>query len=86
MEYYAFQNRIVSGDMDRLTSMKIFVRIIQLGSFTAVALEMGMTQSSVSKKMSALETRLGATLLTRNNRQILLTEVVVCYFLILGFK
>jgi len=60
--------------------MKIFVRIIQLGSFTAVAVEMGLTQSSVSKKMSALERSLGATLLTRSNRQILLTEVGTNYY------
>ena len=66
--------------MDRLTSMKIFVRIIQLGSFTAVALEMAMTQSSISKKMSALETQLGATLLTRSNRQVLLTEIGTNYY------
>jgi len=66
--------------MDRFTAMKIFVRIIQLGSFTAVAAEMGMTQSSVSKKVSALESNLGATLLTRSNRQVLLTEVGTNYY------
>ena len=66
--------------MDRFTSMNIFVRIIQLGSFTAVATEMGMTQSAVSKKMAALETSLGATLLTRSSRQILLTEVGTNYY------
>ena len=66
--------------MDRLTAMKIFVRIIQLGSFTAVAVEMGMTQSSISKKMSGLETQLGATLLTRSNRQVLLTEIGTNYY------
>ncbi|MCJ8299179.1 MAG: LysR family transcriptional regulator [Pseudomonadales bacterium] len=60
--------------------MKIFVRIIQLGSFTAVALEMAMTQSSISKKMSALETQLGATLLTRSSRQVLLTEIGTNYY------
>jgi len=66
--------------MDRFTAMKIFVRIIQLGSFTAVALEMGLTQSAVSKKVSALERILGATLLTRSNRQVLLTEVGTNYY------
>ena len=66
--------------MDRFSAMKIFVRIIQLGSFTAVAVEMGLTQSSVSKKISALERSLGATLLTRSNRQVLLTEVGTNYY------
>ncbi len=66
--------------MDRFTAMKIFVRIIQMGSFTAVAGEMSMTQSSISKKIAALEANLGATLLTRNNRQIQLTEVGANYY------
>lgn len=61
--------------MDRFTSMKIFVRIVQLGSFTAAAAEMGLTQSSISKKMAALEHSLGTRLLARNNRQIIMTEV-----------
>ena len=61
--------------MDRFTAMKIFVRIAQLGSFTAAAAEMGATQSSISKKMAALEHTLGSTLLVRNSRQILMTEV-----------
>ncbi len=66
--------------MDRFTAMKIFVRIIQMGSFTAVAAEMSMTQSSISKKIAALEANLGATLFTRSNRQILLTEVGANYY------
>lgn len=66
--------------MDRFTSMKIFTRIIQLGSFTAVASEMGMNQSTVSKKVAALEDSLGATLLTRTNRKVILTEVGTNYY------
>ncbi len=66
--------------MDRFTAMKIFVRIIQMGSFTAVAVEMSMTQSSISKKIAALEASLGATLFTRSNRQIILTEVGANYY------
>ncbi len=66
--------------MDRFTAMKIFVRIIQLGSFTAVAAEMGVSQSAVSKKIAGLETSLGATLLTRSNRQVILTEVGANYY------
>lgn len=66
--------------MDRFTAMKIFVRIIQLGSFTGVAIEMGMTQSAISKKIAALESSLGAKLLTRSNRQVLLTEIGTNYY------
>ncbi len=66
--------------MDRFLSMKIFVRIVQLGSFTAVAADMEMTQSSVSKKMAALETGLGSKLIVRNCRKVQLTEVGSNYF------
>ena len=61
--------------MDRFSAMKIFVRIVQLGSFTAAADELGATQSSISKKIAALEHSLGSSLMVRTNRQILLTEV-----------
>ena len=66
--------------MDRFLSMKIFVRVVQLGSFTAVAIEMEMTQSSVSKRVAALETGLGTKLIIRNCRKTLLTEVGSNYF------
>ncbi|WP_298773487.1 LysR family transcriptional regulator [uncultured Shewanella sp.] len=66
--------------MDRFLSMKIFVRIIQLGSFTAVASELNMTQSSISKKIAALEKNLGTKLIIRNSRQILLADVASHYY------
>ncbi|WDE05943.1 LysR family transcriptional regulator [Thalassomonas viridans] len=66
--------------MDRFLSMKIFVRIVQLGSFTAVAADMEMTQSSVSKRMAALEAGLGCKLIVRNSRKILLTEAGSQYY------
>jgi len=60
--------------VDQFLPVKIFVRIVQLGTFTAVAKDLGLTQSSVSKKMTALEASLGVKLLTRSSRQVLLTE------------
>ena len=41
--------------MDRLTAMGLFVRIVETGSFSAVAREMNMTQPTVSKQLTALE-------------------------------
>ncbi|MEH6449417.1 MAG: LysR family transcriptional regulator [Oleispira sp.] len=66
--------------MDRFSAMQIFVRIVQLGSFTAVANEMAMTQSAVSKKIAALEDTLAAKLLNRSSRKVVLTEVGSNYF------
>ncbi|MEH6577726.1 MAG: LysR family transcriptional regulator [Amphritea sp.] len=66
--------------MDRLTAMRIFVRVVQTESFSAVAEEMRISQSSVSKKISALESYIGSRLLTRSSRKIMLSEVGSGYY------
>ena len=60
--------------MDRLTAMELFVRIVETGSFSAVAREMDTTQPTVSKQLSALEQKLKVRLLNRSTRQLSLTE------------
>ncbi len=66
--------------MDRLTAMQIFVRVVESGSFSAVAREGNTTQSSVSKHVAALERALGARLLSRTTRSLALTEEGERYF------
>lgn len=60
--------------MDALKSIDAFARVVDLGSFSAAARAMGTTQSHVSKLVGALERRLGAPLLERNARMLVLTE------------
>lgn len=60
--------------MDRLQAMQTLVRVVELGSFSAAAREMGGTQSAVSKQVAGLEKRLGAQLLARSTRALKLTE------------
>ncbi len=60
--------------MDRLAAMKVFVRVVEAGSFSSVARESATTQSAVSKQIAALETHLGASLLSRSTRALSLTE------------
>jgi DNA-binding transcriptional LysR family regulator len=60
--------------MDRFGAMEIFVRLVEAGSFSAVARERGVGQPAVSKQVSALEAELGTELLRRNTRSIALTE------------
>lgn len=60
--------------MDRLDAMRLFVRLVESGSFTAVARAEGMGQPAVSKQIGALERYLGAQLLTRTSRQVSVTE------------
>ena len=66
--------------MDKLQAMKTFVRVVEAGSFSAVAHESDATQSAVSKQVAALERELGATLLTRTTRSLALTEEGERYF------
>src|ERR1700723_2082751 len=60
--------------MDRFDAMQIFVRVVEKGSFSAVAKERGIGQPAVSKQVAALENELGAELIRRTSRSIALTE------------
>jgi DNA-binding transcriptional LysR family regulator len=60
--------------MDRLDAIKIFVRVVESGSFSAVARELGVGQPAVSKQVASLEVHLGAQLLMRTSRNLSLTE------------
>jgi len=63
-----------------LNDILIFTRVVQTGSFTAAARALGMPKSSVSRKVSDLEDRLGARLLQRTTRQLGLTDAGRLYF------
>jgi LysR family transcriptional regulator for bpeEF and oprC len=52
----------------------MFVRVVESGSFSAVAREAGVGQPAVSKQITALEAHLGAQLLRRTSRSLSLTE------------
>ncbi len=54
--------------MDRLDAMHAFVRLVELGSFSAVADELRVNQSTVSKWIARLEEQLGARLMDRTSR------------------
>jgi DNA-binding transcriptional LysR family regulator len=66
--------------MDRLDAMEMFVRIVETGSFSAVAREMGTTQPTISKQITALEGRLKTRLLNRSTRRLSLTESGQAYY------
>jgi DNA-binding transcriptional LysR family regulator len=60
--------------MDRLEAMQMFVRIVETGSFSAVARELGTTQPTISKQLTALEQRVKTRLLNRSTRSLSLTD------------
>jgi len=57
-----------------MRQLKYFVRVAELGSITKAAAAMSIAQPALSRHIRELETELGATLLTRNGRGVLLTE------------
>jgi DNA-binding transcriptional LysR family regulator len=60
--------------MDRLTALEIFVRVVDAGSFSAVARHQQIGQPAVSKAVVQLEEWLGVSLLMRSTRSLVPTE------------
>jgi DNA-binding transcriptional LysR family regulator len=66
--------------VDRITGIQLFVRVVETGSFSKAASEMGITQPTATKHVAALESRLGARLLHRSTRGVTPTEVGALYY------
>jgi len=60
-------------ESNRAAEMEVFVRVVELGGFTAAARSLRLTPSGVSKLVSRLERRLGARLVNRSTRRLQLT-------------
>ena len=59
---------------DRFELMETFVRIVDAGSLSAAAAQLGTTQPTVSRRLQALERSLGVRLLRRSTHSMTLTE------------
>lgn len=66
--------------MDTLIAMRSFVRVVETGSFSAVAKEQSTNQATISKRVAALESELGSRLLVRGSRIHKLTETGQSYY------
>ena len=66
--------------MDELSNLRMFVRVVEEGSFSAAARSLGIVPSSVSRQVSQLEGELGARLFHRTTRKQSLTETGEIYF------
>ena len=60
--------------MDLLAAIKVFVRLAEVGSFSAVARDLGVTQPSISRQVASLESHLGARLVHRTTRSMSITQ------------
>lgn len=73
----ARRSAIAAIDRNRIA---IFVKVAELGSFTAAATALGSPKSSVSRNVSGLEADLGVRLLQRTTRKLALTEAGRSFF------
>jgi DNA-binding transcriptional LysR family regulator len=66
--------------IDSLQPMRIFVSVVQNGSLSSAARQLGLSPASVSRHISALEEGLGCRLVNRTSRKLTLTEAGELYF------
>jgi len=60
--------------MDLFDAMQVFIRVVERGSFSAVARELNLGQPAVSKQIRGLEKHLGGALFARSTRHLALTD------------
>ncbi|GAA6134113.1 LysR family transcriptional regulator [Oceaniserpentilla sp. 4NH20-0058] len=63
-----------------LNEIAIFVKVVDAGSFTGAAKSLGLPKSTVSRKITQLEERLGVRLLQRTTRTLSLTDTGSAYY------
>jgi DNA-binding transcriptional LysR family regulator len=66
--------------MQSASAMDLFVRVVGAGTFSAAAREMGVPTSTVSRRVTRLEERLGVQLLLRSTRKLTPTDVGRAYY------
>jgi DNA-binding transcriptional LysR family regulator len=60
--------------MDRVSSVELFIRVVETGSFSKAAAELKITQPTATKAIAATEQRLGVRLVHRSSRGVTPTE------------
>jgi DNA-binding transcriptional LysR family regulator len=66
--------------MDKLAAMRVFVKIADAGNLSAAGRQLGLSLTSVSRQLMALEEVLGTTLVERTTRHLSLTESGQLYY------
>jgi DNA-binding transcriptional LysR family regulator len=66
--------------MDYLSAMRMFVRVVERGSLSAAARDLGLGQPAVSERIARLEAELDARLLRRNTRAMSLTDAGAAFY------
>jgi DNA-binding transcriptional LysR family regulator len=66
--------------MDKLASLRAFVKVVELGSFSEAGRQLRLSRSAISKYVSDLEHSLGVQLLNRTTRHASANESGQAYF------
>ena len=66
--------------MDQIQAMRIFVRVVEAGTFTRAADSLSLPKATVTKHVQALEERLRVKLLNRTTRRVTVTPDGAAYY------
>ena len=66
--------------MDQIQAMRIFVRVVEAGTFTHAADSLALPKATVTKQIQALEARLRVKLLNRTTRRVTVTADGAAYY------
>jgi DNA-binding transcriptional LysR family regulator len=66
--------------MSLFNDMTVFVRAVEVGSFSGAAQQLGIAKSIVSRRILSLESRLGTSMFHRSTRRLSLTETGLAYY------
>ena len=66
--------------MDRVQGISLFIRVVETGSFSKAAEDLGITQPTATKFVASMEKHLGTLLLHRSTRGVTPTEIGKIYY------
>lgn len=66
--------------MERMQDVRLFIRVVDLGSFSRAAAELRVGQPAATKQIARMEKRLGARLLHRSTHGVSPTEIGLLYY------
>ena len=66
--------------MDKFSSLRSFIKVVEKGSFAAAARDLGVSRAQVNRQVINLEDSLGVTLLHRTTRSVIVTPAGDSYY------